>query len=64
MWSVMRRAVGVLPSKARIVVYPTQRLWEQLLSEGGGIGNSPLVSYVGVNMCLPSLFAFRGAVAV
>ncbi len=51
MWGVMRRAVGVLPSRSGIVVYPAQRLSE-LLSARGGIGHSLLVSCVCVNICL------------
>ncbi len=45
MWGVMRRAVGVLPSRTGIVVYPVQRLSE-LLNVRGGVGHSLLVSCV------------------
>ncbi len=51
MWGVMRRAVGVLPSRTGIVVYPAQRLSE-LLSARCSIGHSLLVSCMCVNMYL------------
>ncbi len=60
MWGVMRRTVGVVPSRTGIVVYPVQRLSE-LLSARGGVGNSLLVSCVCVFVVC--LFVF-GAVMV
>ncbi len=58
MRGVMRRAVGVLPSRAGTVIYPVQRLSE-LLNVSGGVGNFLLAScmYVCVLIWVPvSLF--------